>query len=71
MYTVGMEQQWIIIVYALLLIDSIGAILMSWFGQKWWIQAFGPLAKYFPPAKGWALLYFILVLIIGHLLGLL
>ena len=65
-----MELNWIIVLYALLVIDSVGAIIMSWFGQKWWIQLSGPFAKYFPPAKGWSTLYFVLVLIIGHLLGL-
>lgn len=44
---------------------------MSWFGQKWWLQATGNFAKYFPPAKGWSVLYFVLVLVIGYLLGIL
>ncbi|USN88568.1 MAG: hypothetical protein H6780_03720 [Candidatus Nomurabacteria bacterium] len=66
-----MEINWMVIVYTLLLIDSMGAIIMSWFGQKWWLQYTGFMAKYFPPAKGWSLLYFVLVLVIGHLLGLL
>lgn len=66
-----MEIDWTAVVYVLLLIDSMGAILVAWFGRKWWLQSVGPLAKYFPPAKGWAVLYFILVLVIGHLLGIL
>lgn len=66
-----MDNNWIVVVYVLLLIDSVGAIVMSWFGQKWWINSTGQFAKYFPPAKGWAVLYFVLVLIIGHLLGIL
>lgn len=66
-----MEIDWTIVIYTLLLIDSMGAIVMSWFGQKWWVQYAGPIAKHFPPAKGWAVMYFSLVLVIGYLLGLL
>jgi len=64
-----MEWNWLDILYALLVIDSVGAVLMSWLGRKWWFQVLGPMAKYFPPAKGWTLLYLILVLFIGYLLG--
>lgn len=64
-----MEWDWQHIVYVLFLVDSVGAVLMSWFGRKWWVHAAGPVAKYFPPAKGWALMYLILILFIGHLLG--
>ena len=65
-----MELNWVVIIYTLLLIDSMGAILVSWFGQKWWMDFVGPMSKYFPPAKGWAVVYFILVLVIGYLLNL-
>jgi hypothetical protein len=64
-----MELNWQLIIYSLLVVDSVGAVMMSWFGRSWWMHAAGPIAKYFPPAKGWALLYFVLVLVIGHLLG--
>ena len=66
-----MEFDWQTIIYLLFLLDSLGVILMSWFGKKWWQTYAGPVAVYFPPAKGWALLYFILILIIGYLLGIL
>lgn len=66
-----MEVNWVVIVFTLLLIDSIGAVVMSWFGQCWWVQLAGPLADHFPPAKGWTLVYFCLVLVIGYLLGVL
>ncbi|MCB9815255.1 hypothetical protein H6785_01570 [Candidatus Nomurabacteria bacterium] len=65
-----MEINWVVVIYTLLLIDSMGVIIMSWFGQKWWLQFTGPMAKYFPPAKGWAVIYFTLVLAIGYLLRL-
>lgn len=60
-----MEIDWIAVVYVAFLVDSMGAIIMSWFGRKWWMHSFGPMSTYFPPAKGWAVLYFVLVLIIG------
>ena len=66
-----MDLNWVVIIYTLFLIDSIGAVVMSWFGQKWWIDYAGPVAKYFPPAKGWTMIYFCLILVIGYLLGLL
>ena len=66
-----MEIDWKIVLFTLLLIDSMGAILVAWFGQKWWIHLVGPLAKYFPPAKGWSVLYFMLVLMLGYALGVL
>lgn len=66
-----MDINWVVVIYTMLLIDSMGAIVMSWFGQKWWMNATGSFAKYFPAAKGWAVLYFMLVLVIGYLLGLL
>lgn len=64
-----MDINWTLVFYAVFLIDSIGAIIISWFGDVWWKRFIGPLAKYFPAAKGWAILYFVLVLVIGHLLG--
>jgi hypothetical protein len=64
-----MELNWEIVVYALLLIDSIGAVAMSWFGRKWWIHSTGKFSEFFPPAKGWSVMYFVLILVIGYLLG--
>ena len=66
-----MEINWVVIIYMIFLIDSIGVVTMSWFGQKWWMHYAQPISKYFPPAKGWAIVYFTLILIIGYLLGLL
>lgn len=65
-----MEIHWIFVFYVVFLVDSIGAVLMSWFGQKWWMVHASPISRYFPAAKGWAMLYFAAVLIIGKLLGL-
>lgn len=65
-----MNFEWTTIIFILLLIDSIGAVFMSWCGQKWWTNYSGRFAEFFPPAKGWSILYFVLMLVIGHLLGL-
>jgi hypothetical protein len=63
------ELQWELIVFFILLIDSLGAVLLAWFGPGLWSKYFSVLAKFFPMAKGWALLYLVLVLFIGYLLG--
>jgi hypothetical protein len=55
-----MEYTWIDIVAILILLDSMGALWFAWFGNRWFIHHMGVLAKYIPPAKGWALWYFIL-----------
>ena len=63
-----METTYIIIFY-ILLIDSIGANAMAWGGgQKWYHRHFRIMSRYFPMAKGWATYYFILVIFIGTML---
>lgn len=59
-----MFDTWIQIFALLLVLDSIGAVWMTWCGQRWFIHHMGVLAKYLPPAKGWALWYLILACII-------
>lgn len=55
-----------IIVFYILLIDSIGANLFSWLGgQKWYSKNFRIFSRYFPLTRGWTTYYFILVLWIG------
>ncbi len=62
------ETIWVIVFY-LLLIDSLGANAMSWLGLKKWYQGnFSAFARYFPATKGWTTYYLILVLIIGYLI---
>ncbi len=65
-----MHIDWSLVVFVLLLLDSIGAVVVSWFGARWWAQHLGAIAIHFPPAKGWSAWYFLLVVMIGHLLGL-
>lgn len=64
-----MNIDWLLVIYAIFLLDSFGALIMSWFGQKWWMKYIGSIAIHFPPARGWTAVYFLLVLIIGFLLN--
>lgn len=63
------ELNWQVVIFFILLIDSLGAVLLAWFGQSIWSKFFSPVARFFPMAKGWAVLYLGLVLLIGYLLG--
>ncbi len=56
------------IIFYLLLIDSISANLLVWFGSDWYAKHLGLVTRLFPPAKGWALYYLLLVLWIGWLI---
>jgi hypothetical protein len=55
------------IVFYLLFIDSLGAIALVWLGEEWYVHHLRLLSRFFPPAKGWATYYFVLVLWIGWL----
>ncbi|MAF59471.1 hypothetical protein CL631_01330 [bacterium] len=58
-----------LIVFFVLLIDSIGANLVSWCGgDKWYSKHFRLFSRYFPATKGWTTAYLILVLWVGNLL---
>lgn len=58
-----------IIIFIILLIDSIGANLMAWTsGRAWYQRNFRLMSRYFPIAKGWTTYYLILVLIMGAML---
>jgi len=56
------------IIFYLFLIDAISCNLLVLFGSRWYTQHFRVFSRWFPPAKGWALYYLILVLWIGSLL---
>ncbi len=57
------------IIFYLLLIDSIGANLMSWGGgQKWYHKHFRIMSRYFPVTRGWTTYYLILIIFIGLLI---
>lgn len=55
------------IIFYLLLIDAVGANIMSFFGNKWYAKHFRFISKHFPATKGWTLYYLVLVLWIGYL----
>lgn len=55
------------IIFYLLLIDSVSANLVMWLGERWYTKHFRLMSRYFPPARGWALFYLLLVLWIGYL----
>ncbi len=57
-----------VIVFYLLLIDSISCVLIVFFGEQWYTKHFRIFSRLFPPAKGWALYYLVLVLWVGSLL---
>ena len=56
------------IIFYILLLDSIGANIATWFFSKQYKKKFKWFAKRFPLAKGWCLWYLILVLWVGYLL---
>jgi len=56
------------IIYYLILLDSIGAVILSWCCQKWYKKNYKGIYKHFPATKGWCLAYFILVLWVGSAL---
>ena len=56
-----------VIIYYLILIDSIGANIVTWFFPKWYKKnMYKGIVKHFPVAKGWALWYLVLVLWVGY-----
>ncbi len=64
-----MESIIYIVIFYLLLIDSIAANLMAWGGgKKWYHSHFRIMSRYLPMSKGWTTSYFVLVIFIGFLL---
>jgi len=53
------------VIFVLILIDSIGANLVAWFGEKWYRKTFRTLSRVFPPTKGWTAVYLFLVILLG------
>ena len=54
------------IIFYPLIIDSIGANLMSWGGgRKCYQKNFRLISRYFPATKGWTTYYLMLVIYIG------
>jgi len=60
-----MSHTFLIIIFLILLTDSIGANTVSWFGEKWYTKHFKTFSRYFPAVKGWTAMYLALVIFIG------
>jgi len=56
------------IIWYLILLDSVIANIISFWGVKWYKKNYKKLYRYFPITKGWSLLYLILVLWVGYAL---
>jgi len=56
-----------IVVFFLLLIDSVVVNILAWGSGEWYIKHFQTISRYFPITKVWAAWYLILVLWIGLL----
>ena len=55
-----------IVVFIVLLVDSLSCNLIAWSGKNdWYIKHFRIISKNFPLAKGWTTYYLVLVLWIG------
>ncbi|PIR87516.1 MAG: hypothetical protein COU11_00040 [Candidatus Harrisonbacteria bacterium CG10_big_fil_rev_8_21_14_0_10_49_15] len=58
-----------IIIFAVLLLDSLAANLIAYgSGQKWYSKNFRTLSRAFPITKGWTTYYLILVLWLGFVM---
>ena len=63
-----------VIIFYLILIDSLFANAAAWFFPKWMKKKYKKFWKHLPVTKGWAAIYLILVLWVGfslHRLGVL
>ena len=58
-----------VIVFFLLLVDSISGNLIAWTSEgKWYRKNFRIISRYFPATRGWTTYYLILVLWMGLML---
>ena len=58
-----------LVVFYILLIDSLAANAVAWFGgEKWYVKHFRIISRYFPAVRGWTTYYLILVLWYGFVL---
>ncbi len=56
------------IIWYLFLIDSLGAVILSFCCAGWYKKNYKGIYKHFPATKGWCLAYFVLVLWVGSAL---
>ena len=53
------------VIFILILIDSLGANIVAWLGEKWYKKHFRTLSRLLPLTKAWAAVYLFLVIILG------
>ena len=58
-----------IVIFYLLLLDSLTANVVAFFGKRWYVHHFRLFSRWFPITKGWSIYYLVLVLWIGYLTG--
>ena len=59
----------LVIIFYILLFDSVGANILSWTRlRRWYTRACAPVARFFPLSRGWTTYYLILVLLIGYII---
>jgi len=56
------------IIFWLLLLDSLVALYITWFGKKEFFNKIVFFKRYFPLTRGWTSFYFVLVLFIGYII---
>ena len=55
-----------IVVFFVLLIDSLSCAALTWLGgARWYTKTFRTFSRLFPATKGWATYYLILVMWLG------
>jgi hypothetical protein len=57
-----------VIVFWVLLLDSLVAVAIAWFGQKWYMNHFRVISRFLPMKRAWATYYLALVLWMGFML---
>lgn len=57
-----------VILFWLVVLDSVICNVMVWFGASWYLHHFRVISRTFPPSRGWATVYLLLVVWIGSLL---
>lgn len=57
-----------VIIFYILLIDALAVNFVIWFGSRWYSKGLQSFSRWFPPAKGWAMYYLLLMLLMGFLM---
>lgn len=55
------------VIFWILLVDSIVANFIAYFGRRWYVRHFRVISRMLPVTRAWAGYYLILVLFIGYL----